>query len=93
MQSPFSCSWQGRVYRVEFIGILLAQSVCLVILRADHASMKEVIEALEKIESIKSKWREPRNSSSLVRGQGNSRGAIVRGRAQGQMIMEIHRMG
>ncbi|KAL6873542.1 hypothetical protein ACP4OV_013624 [Aristida adscensionis] len=35
-------------------------------------SMKEVVEALEQIESMKSRTREPRNSSSLGRGQGHS---------------------
>ncbi|KAL6603422.1 hypothetical protein ACP70R_043783 [Stipagrostis hirtigluma subsp. patula] len=35
-------------------------------------SMKEVVEALERIESMKSKTREPRHSPSLVRGQGHS---------------------
>ncbi|KAL5199969.1 hypothetical protein ABZP36_021172 [Zizania latifolia] len=45
---------------------------CLSVDPKSRPSMKEVVEALEQIESMKSKSREPRNSSSAVRGQGHS---------------------
>ncbi|CAD6335296.1 unnamed protein product [Miscanthus lutarioriparius] len=51
-------------------GALLAAQLTLKCLNGDpksRPSMKEVVEALEKIESVKSRVREPRNSSSSSR--------------------------
>uniref|UniRef100_A0A0A9GF81 Protein kinase domain-containing protein n=1 Tax=Arundo donax TaxID=35708 RepID=A0A0A9GF81_ARUDO len=56
-------------------GAFLAAQLTLKCLNSDpksRPSMKEVVEALEKIELMKSRTREPRNSSSLVRRQGHS---------------------
>jgi len=56
-------------------GALLAAQLTLKCLNSDpksRPSMKEVVEALEQIESIKSRVREPRSSGSLRRGQGQS---------------------
>ncbi|GJM97387.1 hypothetical protein PR202_ga14310 [Eleusine coracana subsp. coracana] len=56
-------------------GALQAAQLTLKCLNGDpksRPSMNEVVENLEKIESMKSKTREPRHSSSLTRGQAHS---------------------
>uniref|UniRef100_A0A0A9ERV8 Protein kinase domain-containing protein n=1 Tax=Arundo donax TaxID=35708 RepID=A0A0A9ERV8_ARUDO len=56
-------------------GALQAAQLIIKCLNGDpksRPSMKEVVEAMEKIESMKSRTREPRNSSSLTRGQVHS---------------------
>ncbi|XP_062229884.1 probable serine/threonine-protein kinase PIX13 [Phragmites australis] len=56
-------------------GALQAAQLTLKCLNGDpksRPSMKEVVETLDQIESMKSRTREPRNSSSLARGQGHS---------------------
>ncbi|OEL27839.1 putative serine/threonine-protein kinase Cx32, chloroplastic [Dichanthelium oligosanthes] len=56
-------------------GALLAAQLTLKCLNGDpksRPSMKEVVEALEQIESMKSRVREPRSSGSSRRGQGQS---------------------
>ncbi|XP_062178904.1 probable serine/threonine-protein kinase PIX13 isoform X2 [Phragmites australis] len=56
-------------------GALHAAQLTLKCLKGDpksRPSMKEVVEALEQIESMKSRTREPRHSSSVARGLGHS---------------------